>query len=187
MITLFVDASHCPTSWAAGWGAWAISDHWDRGKTAGGMIFQEVSNSSEAELAAIVSACKWLESLDIWEQEKVLMIQSDSHRALRLVINGIPSAEVRHHKESAHFRGKHPSASATEKVLYKELAKVLTDRKIYLRHVKGHASGNSTRHGVNNLCDQIARRNMNKHRTLKGYKLNKSIPKQNPDKERFKA
>lgn len=51
MITVFVDASHCPQTKAAGWGAWAKGHGWERGIACGGPLKMSPLNSSEAEIA----------------------------------------------------------------------------------------------------------------------------------------
>lgn len=179
MITLFVDASHCPNTLAAGYGAWAIKDGWEKGKVFGGRISKEVLNSGEAEVCAIVEAVKYMRVRGFLE-DSTLMVQSDSHRALQLFLMALPDAQIRQHADSKNWVPGPVSATPTEKWAMEALTRDLGHFPyLYVRHIKGHASGEG-RNWVNRRCDAVAREHMYKERQTRGGKAKK------PDKARFR-
>lgn len=168
MITLFVDASHCPETMAAGWGAWAIQDSWKMGKLFSGRIHQEVLNSSEAEIYGVANAVRYLASRQMIRTSSI-MIQCDNLRALQLIMVAIPHAENRPHKNSANIEGVPPLPSLAESKAIEMLAKDLGHLKfVYVRHIKGHSAGTG-RNWVNRKCDQLAGEQMRKVRQSLGW------------------
>lgn len=168
MITLFVDASHCSQTLAAGWGAWAIADGWDHGRTFGGQHKRRVLNSGEAEVWAMAEAIHHMKTRG-WLTDDALMIQSDSHRALQLFLVKFPNAEIKNHTDSKPFVRPSslypsPAESAAQEDMYRDL---LTMKWLFVRHVKGHASGDG-RNWVNRKCDEIAKQNMRRMRQSRG-------------------
>lgn len=183
MITLFVDASHCPNSHAAGYGAWAIQDGWEKGKVFGGRISKEVVNSGEAEVCGIVEAVKYLRAHKLMG-DNTLMIQSDSHRALQLVILALPHTEIKQHKDSKDWGMSNIRPTPAEQWAITQLTNDLGLMAfIYVRHIKGHSDGDG-RNWVNRQCDRVAREQMYKERQKRGHKPPK--PKYRMDRERFK-
>lgn len=179
MITLFVDASHCPETHAAGWGAWAIQDAWEKGKVFGGRISKTVLNSGEAEICAIVEAVKYLKGRS-WLQDNTLMVQSDSHRALQLFMMSLPHTKIRQHADSKDWSNGPVAATPAEKWAIEMLTNDLGHFPfLYVRHIKGHASGEG-RNWVNRRCDAVAREHMYKERQTRGGRPRK------PSKNRFR-
>lgn len=168
MITLFVDASHCSQTLAAGWGAWAIGDGWDHGRTFGGQISRRVTNSGEAEMAAVEHAVREMGGRGWLGGDDALMLQSDSHRALQLFLVQFPNAEIRNHANSAPFARTNLLPSKAEEIALMNLEQHLTRFKwLFVRHVKGHSEGEG-RNWVNRKCDEIAKQNMRRMRKSKG-------------------
>ena len=180
MITLFVDASHCPETHAAGWGAWAIQDGWEKGKVFGGRISKTVLNSSEAEVCAIVEAVRHLAARGLLK-DNTLMVQSDSHRALQLFMMSLPHTKLRQHEDSKDWSEDTViRPTPTEKWAIEMLTNNLGHFPfLYVRHIKGHASGEG-RNWVNRRCDAVAREHMYKERQTRGGKAKK------PNKDRFR-
>lgn len=163
MITIFTDASHCPNTNAAGWGAWAKRDGWPQGIVIGGPIRTEVLNSGEAEIAAMANALSRLVKEDLLPVGQTIMLQADSHRALQVVAGAIPEAKVHQHADSVPWTGTAICLSPLEKRAAAVIKEMTAGRTIYLRHVKGHRGGGG-RNWVNRTCDQIAKTHMRKQR-----------------------
>lgn len=165
MITVFVDASHCPHTRAAGWGAWAKGDGWDRGITCGGPIKVTTNNSSEAEIAAMAAALQVLADGDCLTFQTV-MLQSDNLRTLQLIYQTLPSCRISNHAESAAIPTSKLHASPTEKSALRIIHAILHQFNVFVRHVRGHRQGDG-RNWVNRTCDDIAKRHMRQQRHMR--------------------
>jgi hypothetical protein len=100
-LTLFVDASFCHRTHAAGYGAWAKKATFAKGLIFGGRLPPGISNAGEAELGGIALALRYL-----LEQENLagldrLMAQSDSLRSLQLIARALPGVRIANHAEAA--------------------------------------------------------------------------------------
>lgn len=159
-MTLFVDASFCPKTLAAGWGSWAIRDDWSKGRNRGGPLNTKhpVTSSNAAEIAGI-GASLWQHSqLGDLQGLSSLMIQCDNTAALGFIATKIPRA-VRSGKQlfSKAKWGDDPLISAVMATVCETLAGVPL---IDLRHVKGHSGLDDGRSWVNRKCDSEAKKNM---------------------------
>ena len=160
LITIFADASHCPHTKAAGWGAWAKGDGWKQGVTFGGSLGIRTNNSAEAELAAIASAVRTLFNNDSMRKYDAVMIQSDSLRALQVIYHALDTCHIANHSEGAPIPyTAQLTLSPAEKKTADNLVELLRGRMVYVRHVRGHQRGGG-RSWVNRTCDEIARRGM---------------------------
>lgn len=167
-LTVFSDASHCPRTKAAGWGAWAKGDGWERGLTFGGPIKATVLNAAEAEMAAMANALVRLHNQGQMAGQQRVMLQSDCIRVLQLVLQAIPRAEPSNHKDGAPVTRQTILPSPTERRGIQIIVDVLQDcPTILLRHVRGHRPGEG-RQWVNRVCDDIAGRHMREERTIRG-------------------
>lgn len=160
MLTLFTDASYCSQTNAAGYGAWFKRDDMPAGETFGGEIFSGVSNSSEAELYAIAYALDRLGRRGFVQHPvKRVMVQSDSSRALQIVLKLIPNSVESRHASSklAPLTGGKDGIRATtiERGAAYIAQDVLKHVRTLVRHVKGHQEGGG-RSWVNRQCDGIA-------------------------------
>lgn len=162
MLTLFVDASHCPNTRAAGWGAWAIRDGWPKGIVMGGRFKLRMERSHIAEMCGMANAVIRLYNDGHLNGITQIMLQSDCMMALELMNHHCPDAEVRNHQNGAIIRNTSRKGSATERKAVNAIREVLGELKIkpLLRHVRGHKTGDG-RQGVNELCDKIAKQHMN--------------------------
>ena len=167
-LTVFADASHCPETFAAGWGAWAKGDGWPTGVTFGGEIKARVINSAEAEMAAMANALVRLHNRGVLAHLDLVMLQSDCLRALQLLLQSVPRAESSDHRDGAQVRQVPLSPTPMEQRGIDVILDVLGGcRSILLRHVKGHKAGEG-RQWVNRTCDDIARQHMRAQRVKKG-------------------
>ncbi len=165
-MSLFTDASHCPSTGAAGWGAWAKCNLWSSGALFGGGFKSLLSASHEAELCAIANAMHVLGAGGHLSGVTVLMIQSDNLRALGLVKARVPRAAIRNHADGA----KVPDLTRVvlSEAEQKGLGIIESEStkggfSIHLRHVRGHRRGPS-RQWVNRQCDRIAKQHMYERR-----------------------
>lgn len=163
MLTLFTDASLCGHTKAAGWGAWFKRKDMQQGALLGGEIACAVTSSGDAEIHAIAQALDTLARRG-WLHAPVeaVLLQSDSVRALQLILQCVP-----HTRESQHQQSKissiatkqRLSASPIERGALFVIQDVLRRQSTIVRHVKGHQQGNG-RSWVNRQCDAIAREHM---------------------------
>lgn len=165
MITVFVDASHCPNTKAAGWGAWAKGHGWERGITCGGPLKMSPLNSSEAEMAAMAAALQVLADGDCLTFDTV-MLQSDSLRTLQLIRQTLPACRATNHAESVAIPTGKLYASPIEKNALRIIHAILHEHTVYVRHVRGHQHGEG-RNWVNRTCDDIAKRHMRQMRHMR--------------------
>lgn len=164
MVTVFADASHCPFTKAAGWGAWAKGEGWKSGITFGGPIRAQVKNSAEAEIAAMTNAIVRLYNGGQLDGATVIMLQSDCLRALQLLLMALPQARPSDHKDGAQVLPQKLNPSPLEDKALGIAREVLSEcQSVLVRHVKGHREGGG-RNWVNRACDSIAKKHMNAQR-----------------------
>lgn len=164
-LTLFCDASFCPKTKVAGWGAWAKRMEWIEGLIFGGAFKRTFDNNHEAELCAIANALFVLKEEGHLTGITNVMIQSDSLRSLGLIKLKLPSAQIRDHADGASIlKGVGKSMTETEGVGLSLITKVWSGSfDIQLRHVRGHRQGPS-RQWVNRQCDATAKGHMRDRR-----------------------
>lgn len=161
MITIFADASLCPSTGAAGWGAWAIRDGWGRGLIMGGPIRRNIAASTVAEMCALAAALHQLETEGRLTDVKSFMLQSDSTEALGRFLQHLPNARISQHKAV-----RQPTISPqtnTNKVgreAIDAVKKITFGKQVWLRHVKGHNGPEDGRSWVNETCDAQAKKFM---------------------------
>ncbi len=158
-LTLFVDASFCHRTHAAGYGAWAKKAAFEKGLIFGGPLPRGISNAGEAELGGIALALRFLLEQQHLAGLDRLMVQSDSLRSLQLIARAVPRVRIAKHAEAAAVTKAQLTPSAMEaKALVAIKARV--DRlDLLVRHVRGHKRGQQ-RQWVNRVCDAEARRHM---------------------------
>lgn len=161
-LTLFVDASLCLKTGAAGYGAWTIRDDWARGQYTGGPIelTARIKDSNTAELAGIAIALWQHQHNRTLEGVDSVMIQCDNVNALGQVLGcvRIPPAPVIIKTPNA-FIKKLPSAGIAH-AMTQTIASILEGRRVFLKHVKGHTANEDGRSWVNRHCDTEARKHM---------------------------
>lgn len=160
-ITIFADASFCPKTRAAGWGAWAKRDGWQAGRFFGGPLRRELASANQAELCALASVVWQLERDGALTDVNSFMLQSDCLAALAAV-SVLPASfwTDSGEKSDSALRPRPPrKLSPVEREGLEAIRSASVGRRIYLRHVKGHRAG-TARSWVNNQCDAEARRHM---------------------------
>lgn len=164
-LTLFCDASFCPNTKVAGWGAWAKRMEWVEGALFGGAFKSVFDNNHEAELCAIANALFVLKEQGHLAGITQVMVQSDSLRSLGLIKSKLPAAKIRDHVDGASiFKSDTKNMSEAESIGLSLIAKVWSGSfDLQLRHVRGHRHGPS-RQWVNRQCDAIAKRHMRERR-----------------------
>ncbi|MGK9084882.1 hypothetical protein KXR64_16975 [Brucella intermedia] len=158
LITLFVDASHCPSTKVGGWGAWAKQAGWPNGKLFGGAFKGAIPNSAEAELCAIANAMQSLDCHGLLGDGVKVLVQSDCLRALGLIASAVSSCEVNNHPDGCPIQKSTATKPTTleAKALAVINALVPENQRLGLRHVRGHKAGKG-RSWVNRQCDSIAK------------------------------
>lgn len=165
---LFVDASLCTRTKAAGWGAWFKRDGMDRGELSGGAFRGPMDGSNAAELAGIANAVYWAAHAALLRQGDVLLIQCDNAHALAQIRRAC-GAYDNPAKLTVGIGG--PVVTRIEREALDFLRATIEPNEIQLgvRHVKGHTSNDDGRSWVNDTCDKIAKRHMREARNqLKG-------------------
>lgn len=173
LMTLFVDASVCHQTNAAGWGAWAKREEWPSGRLLGSHFARTIPTSGEAELCGVANALYRLHFNGDLQGIGIVMVQSDSVRALALMLTRLPETKARNHTEGAHV---HKIADTKITALeiealdkLRHLQKML-DLRFIVKHVKGHQKGHG-RPWVNAQCDRLAKGHMRRHRSNIRWKL----------------
>lgn len=160
MLTLFVDASWCPETHAAGWGAWAKRDDWQRGRTFGAPFKAAMRTIGDAEIAGIANALHQLAGWDALAGVRSVMVQCDCIQALETLVR-LGGAQVSNHADGARIwpRLKRGIYTRVEQAAALRIRELLGERTLVVRHVRGHQAGGS-RQWVNRECDRLAKRGM---------------------------
>lgn len=90
--TIFADASVCPKTKAAGWGAWMISKT-QGSRLRGGSLREAFSAPTEAELAALANALYVAGREGYLAEGATIMLQSDSANALSMIRHHLGAAD----------------------------------------------------------------------------------------------
>lgn len=160
-VTVFSDASFCPKTKAAGWGAWAKRDGWENGRFYGGPLRREMPNCTIAELCGAASVFWFLGRQNTFVDVDWIMLQCDSIAALS-AIHTLPSSiwsRGRDAKKAASIARRKKPFTALEREALDAIDQAVSGRRLVLRHIKGHQNETS-QHWVNNQCDAEARRHM---------------------------
>lgn len=167
-LTLFVDASFCPNTKAAGWGSWSKRDGWDRGRFDGGQLVCPLNNSTAAELCGIACAVWALHAGGHLLGVSVMMIQCDNIIALGLMQSVLPQGKASGSGNARDTQSlpapRLAKLGKSEHEALEVIRMALADVPVYLRHVKGHSNDDTGRSWVNTQCDAEARRHMEKRR-----------------------
>lgn len=161
-MTLFVDASHCPTTKAGGLGAWCKKDGWDRGYAFGGTLERICRNSTEAELLAIAQAVEFLQNHGEFDHVTYLMIQSDCLHALHGIVKygSFDVASLKNERDASVREGVQQASPKYQDLAVRIDAATRKAQLRVVRHVKGHQEGRSSRSWVNEQCDALAKQHM---------------------------
>jgi ribonuclease HI len=147
LVTIIVDASHCPDTKAAGWGCWIVST---RGRHHSGHAMRElVVNNSVAEMMAVVNGLWKAHAKGIMLQGDKVLIQTDCMAAIN-ALTGVRICRV-------------PQELEVVKAYAHALDKLRVT--VELRHVKGHSLGTEKKDYVQQRCDYAAGQAM---RALRG-------------------
>lgn len=170
LLTLFVDASFCSETKAAGWGAWAKRADGAPGITFGGGFSHSVQpqQSHEAEIVAIANALSVLDGWGWLEHTSSMIVQSDCSYALKAIIQHVRRARPAKPKGGGAklLVGRRPFATHGLPARAVKFIDELAERRgllIQVRHVRAHQPGNS-RQWVNRQCDEEAKRHMRAER-----------------------
>lgn len=181
MITIFVDASFCPQTKAAGWGAWYKAKDQLKGITIGGRFNLSMKSSSEAELCGIANTLHHLANKGNLAEDDVVMVQSDSLRSLNLMNKYLQNTTASDHEKGAPIStGEALTHTPREAEAIAIISNITGDfkTKIYLRHVRAHNGVGDGRSWVNEQCDTIAKTHMRSARDHELRKQGKPVKKQ---------
>jgi ribonuclease HI len=154
-LTIFADAS--VMTCGAGWGGWAKGD--GRPSTFGGGPLGMFNDATAAELMALHA---WLTSLRasdyLRRDEPSLIVQSDSVLALNTLARLMPNARIAQVKDDGVIvmpvKRVNPKYGPTAALIAETLR---GSSVVYLRHVRGHRGGDTSRSWVNEECDRRAK------------------------------
>jgi len=158
-LTLFVDASFCHRTHAAGYGAWAKKATFAKGLIFGGRLPKGITNAGEAELGGIALALRYLLEQQHLAGLDRLMVQSDSLRSLQLIARALPRARIANHAEAAAVTKAQVAPTVMEAKALMAIKGRVEQIDLLVRHVRGHKRGQK-RQWVNRKCDAEARRHM---------------------------
>ncbi len=163
MATVFTDASFCPKTRAAGWGAWVINSELQRGLVFGGPIpDKRITSADHAELQAMRFGLMRVKAAGHLDGHVAVMLQSDSVTALQVVLRGYRNAmwtAGKGHKDVKRLNGTSLDGKLVHEAMI-DIKHVLAGRALWLRHVKGHGDSETGRSWVNNVCDAEAKQHM---------------------------
>lgn len=151
LTTMMTDASWCPQSHVGGWGSWMKNDRLERGSQFSARFKSLMATSTIAELNAATNAMYMAIKCKIVQPNESVLLQLDNLRALNILDGPIlPDSD-------------------DEKLAKFTMEQLLGAHGISLslRHVKAHRPSRlSTRYGVNNKCDELAKARMREARVL---------------------
>lgn len=158
LLTIFCDVSFCERTRTSGWGGWYRGPGMEKGKFIGGFIDARCVSSNDSEFWGLALALKqalW----DIRDQKlTAVVVQCDNLAALAWLSKYHPKAAPVSRKH-----GTHEIPAPSSKVPSSMLGAVSIIRKIdpglliWLKHVKGHEKGATSRSAVNEQCDRLAK------------------------------
>lgn len=169
LITLFSDASICPTTGCVGWAAWAKCD---RGTARGdGALRRLTIDSSVAEAMAVVNGMAIALQKGLVAPGDVLLVQTDNNSVMS-VLQGTARRYIRRaerkrrqisytqlHEEVLRRNEEIDEIAAT----YAEMVAEMQITVVW-RHCKGHRGLEDRRAAVNSSCDERARERMKEAR-----------------------
>lgn len=127
-ITVFADASYCPDTGAAGYGGWIKHGHPCQKLEFFGPI--TASNSTMAEVEAVLTTVSFIPLLGIDTNNKIVVITTDCTGAIDII-----------QKQGL-------------------LRNILPNVQVKLKHVNGHRGTETPRNAVNTKCDRLAYNSM---------------------------
>jgi ribonuclease HI len=162
---IFADASFCPRTKAAGWGAWVKRDG-GVSEAFGGSFRDPMPDSTTAELCALANAMHRAIGWRLILPGDVVMLQSDSLGALERIRRAIPASFDNPAKGGLPVGQSRKARDASIGLAAADRIKALAEGAnltLVTRHVRGHQKGGG-RQWVNGACDQIAKAGMRKAR-----------------------
>lgn len=137
-VSIFADASLCPKTRVAAWGAYCRSD---RGISyEGAALKSSYKVTGDAELHAIVNAVHLAFRSGVAQPGDILLVQSDCAEAIRMI------------------EGEQPARRRGSKAGVDKLHALVKSKnaKLSMRHVKGHSGRGTGRFAANTHCHQLA-------------------------------
>jgi ribonuclease HI len=164
MLTLFADASFCPKTGAAGWGAWAKRDGWMNGRFYGGPMRRPFKTSNSAEICGIASALHEIHAAGSLEDVETVIIQCDNVVALGMILSHVERSRTASRKGARDVDIPLVRWAKCDELARKAISAIrrtTQGKTIWLRHIRGHGTDDTTRSWVNEQCDAEAKRHMN--------------------------
>lgn len=164
LLTLFADASFCPKTRAAGWGAWAKKDGWQFGRFSGGPMRRPFQTSNAAELCGIASALHDLDAAGALDDVSTVIIQCDNIVALGMILSHVARSRTASRKGARDVDIKPVRWARVDELSRQAITSIrrtTQGKTIWLRHVRGHQTDESGRSWINEQCDAEAKRHMN--------------------------
>lgn len=169
LVTLFSDASICPTTGCVGWAGWAKCD---RGTARGEGILKRLTvDSAVAEAMAAVNTIVIARQGGLIEAGDRVLVQTDNNSVMD-ILKGTARRGVRRanrdrediSQEELHNEVLHRNEEIDE--IARTYAAIVSDMNLMViwRHCKGHRGLEDRRAAVNSDCDQRARVYMNEAR-----------------------
>jgi ribonuclease HI len=166
-VTLFTDASFCHKTGAAGWGAWAVCDSWQKSLVFGGAI-QGAVTVNDAEMAGVAAALTQLAAEGRLADATFIVVQADNMRVLQMLAK-FTDAQLAAAKDGVVEVPMRLRMSPMETAALDQFKAAVGEKPVWLRHVKGHNNGDG-RHWVNSQCDREARGHMmSERRRMQGH------------------
>ncbi len=165
LITVFSDASFCPETNAAGWGAWFKADGMPQGVYDSGSVPVLCASSHDAEFWGIALILSKIAKALNGRKPKAIILQCDNINALAWVRQFLRNAAPVGQRHGTHdippASSKIPGSMLPAIELLRELNPEVL---VWLKHVKAHQRGATARSHVNERCDKLAYYQMDRKR-----------------------
>lgn len=159
LVTLFCDVSYCPTTKAAGWGAWYRTDAMEKGAFFGSVVPMPCENSNDGEFWGLVLALRGIFSRLGADRPDAIVLQCDNLSALSWIRQFHPNAHAVGDHHGTHSISNPPKSYPREMETAIAVARDMDPSvRIWLKHVKGHDKKTTARSWVNKKCDELARK-----------------------------
>lgn len=163
LMTVICDASwnHQKRTW--GWAGFFRGNGWPNGTFVSGPGTTAATGSNECEIMAVVNTLREIEDRGHLLVTENIVLQSDNIRVLHILNVYLEVAKEVKRSHGTHYIGKPMiMLSPVEKEAVRVIRRIVGERTIYLKHVKGHTNRPEGRFAVNRICDRNAKKERRK-------------------------
>lgn len=157
-LTVFTDASLFNKDCVAGWGGWARNDTSPKVFDGGPLPYSKHTDVLEAWAMALF--LQKLKDTGYFADDKSIILQADNINMLGALLWALPNGHAAKPRDGGVKVTKNSVNDKSEMAVPVQLiCDMLKDADVvYLRHVRGHQKGSTTRSYVNEECDKLAKK-----------------------------